>query len=134
MFERRKMTLFFSLENLEKSSAGNSKLFLYQLWCHHTGKIQKHRNSKLKPSKISLHGNSWILKPDALFDYSSIDPAYLVQYIKLAARRSYSLYSFHGVKYLDLSFFPDISLEKIKTNPLIKINQNKIFFKYEENL
>jgi hypothetical protein len=125
------MVLFFNLDTLEQEAGTNSEKFLWLLYYHHTKAIPKSRSSKYKPSKTNLTGTSWLLKPDPLFELS-IDNNYIVQYIKLAARRSYSFYKFYGIKTLDRSLFPDLNLENIKTNPLLKITNNLIYFKYEE--
>jgi hypothetical protein len=125
------MVLFFNLDALETEAGTNSEKFLWLLYYHHTKAIPKSRNAKYKPSKTNLAGTSWLLKPDPLFELS-IDNNYIVQYIKLAARRSYSFYKFYGIKTLDRSLFPDLNLENIKTNPLLKITNNLIYFKYEE--
>jgi predicted RNA-binding protein associated with RNAse of E/G family len=57
---------------------------------------------------------------------------YKAQYIRLAGRRDYAIYKYYGHKYLDLSYYLDINLDTIKNNPLTKITENKIYFKYEE--
>ena len=126
------MICFFNLDVLEKEACGNSEKLLWLLYYHHTKAIPKTRHQKYKPSKQNLAGASWILKPDPLFELS-LDNNYIVQYIKLAARRSYSFYKFYGIKTLDRSLFPDLNLENIKTNPLLKITNNLIYFKYEES-
>jgi hypothetical protein len=76
-------------------------------------------------------GSSFLLNPEPLFK-SNVDVLYIMQYIKLAAKRDYSLYKYYGVKSLPLSYFPDINLGVIKTNPLLKITPTEIFFEYEE--
>jgi hypothetical protein len=79
-------------------------------------------------------GNSFLINPEPLFKIKkSVDILYIIQYIKLAAKRDYSLYKYYGVKSLQLSYFPDINLEVIKTNPLLKITPTEIFFAYEES-
>lgn len=125
------MTCFFNLKILELEAGSDSEKFLWLLYYHHTKSIPKNSRVKYKPSKYNLNGTSWLLKPDKLFELS-IDNNYIVQYIKLAARRSYSFYKFYGIKTLDRSLFPDLNLENIKTNPLLKITNNLIYFKYEE--
>jgi hypothetical protein len=52
--------------------------------------------------------------------------------VKLASRRDYALYKKYGVTFLDMSFYPELAIDALKANPLITINQNKIYFKYEE--
>ncbi len=124
------MALFFNLEILEKEAQTDQLKFLALLEYHYTGKPPK--RGGYKPSKQSLNGYSFILNPGPLFNQQSIDPAYLVQYIKLAGRRPWILYKFYHTKTLDLSFFPDLNLDKIKTNPLIKVTNKLIYFKFEE--
>jgi hypothetical protein len=125
------MTCFFNLKILELEAGLDSEKFLWLLYYHHTKSIPKNSRVKYKPSRYNLNGTSWLLKPDKLFELN-IDNNYIVQYIKLAARRSYSFYKFYGIKTLDRSLFPDLNLENIKTNPLLKITNNLIYFKYEE--
>lgn len=79
-----------------------------------------------------MYGESFLLNPDNLFNDRSTDPLFVYQYITLAARRDYAMYILYGAKYLDLSYYPDLQLDKIKYNPLLKIAGNKLHFKYEE--
>ena len=117
------MTLFFDLAKLEKLTQDNPKTFITLL--------RDLYNKKLFNKVNTLHGNSFILNPEYLFT-STVDIGYLIQYIKLAARRDYTLYKHYGTKTLLLSFYPDINLEAIKTNPLLKITESEIYFLYEE--
>ena len=110
------MTLFFSLEKLTKLAAGDSIKFL-QL---------------LESAAPSLRGNSFILNPKPLFNLPNLDTNYLVQYVKLAGRRDYFLYKTLGIITLDTSYFPELNISAIKTNPLLTINNKQINFKYEE--
>ena len=126
------MICFFNLELLESEAGSNAEKFIWLLYYHHTKALPKNRYVKYKPSKTNLTGTSWILRLDPLFELN-IDNNYIVQYIKLAAKRSYSFYKFYGIKTLDRSLFPDLNLENIKTNPLLKITNNLIYFKYEES-
>ena len=77
-------------------------------------------------------GSSYLVKPAQLFFDPSTDILFKSQYIQLAARRSYQHYKDLGYKHLDLSYYPDLNLQAIKYNPLLTINNNKIYFKYEE--
>lgn len=126
------MALFFNLEILEKEAQTDQLKFLALLEYHYKGSIPAKSSSKYKPSKQSLRGYSYILNPGPLFNQQNIDPAYLVQYIKLAGRRPWILYKFYNTKTLDLSFFPDLNLEKLKTNPLLTVTNKLIYFKFEE--
>lgn len=127
------MILFFNLSLLEADTLGNPKQMVEKLRLFYSKKqMPKNGYSKVKPIR-NLHGNSYLLNPEGLFADSTTDTIYKSQYIQLAGRRDYSLYRLFNAKYLDLSYFKDIDLDKIKTNPLITITQNKIYFKYEEN-
>ena len=124
------MTLFFNLTYLEEISKGNPKIFLSILKSYYNKELpNKHR---IKYNKDKLKGSSFLLNPKSLFHKSNIDVSYIVQYVILAAKRDYFLYSQYRIKSLNLSFYPDLDLSKIKTNPLLKITSNEIFFLYEE--
>lgn len=126
------MALFFNLEVLEREAAGDSDKLIKLLQYHYYGSIPSNYKTKYKPSKVSLHGNSFILNPDPVLRDSPLEQAYIAQYIKLAARRDYFLYRTHGIITLDRSYFPDLILDNIKTNPLLTIETRLIKFKYEE--
>lgn len=125
------MTLFFNLENLEKDSLPDSKKFLTLLERFYKKQIPKSKHDKYK-SKLPLPGYNFLLNPDPLFRQDGIDNIFKVQYIILAGRRDYTLYKLKGVKSLDLSYYPDLDIDKVKNNPLLKIVGNQIYFKYEE--
>ena len=127
------MTLFFNLQLLEQRTSCNPKQLVETLRLHFQKKTIP-RNSKqlVKPLK-NMVGSSFLLNPDLLFADKITDISYIAQYIRLAGRRDYTTYKLYGHKYLDLSFFLDIDVNSIKTNPLLKITENKIYFKYEEN-
>jgi hypothetical protein len=127
------MILFFNLSVLEAETLGNPKQMVEKLRLFYTKKqIPKNSYSKVKPIR-NLIGNSYLINPDGFFADNITDIIYKSQYIQLAGRRDYGAYKLYNVKYLDLSYFKDIALDNIKTNPLITITQNKIYFKYEEN-
>lgn len=120
------MTLFFNLEALEK--AGTNSIELIKLLELH----YKKKLSLVKP-KLKLAGYSFILNPKDLFAAKKgIDPNFIIQYIKLAGRRDYALYKLYKETGLPRSFYPDLNLEAIKTNPLLIITKDKINFLYED--
>lgn len=126
------MALFFNLETLEAQSCNNSAQFLSMLEFHYNKRLPANRFTKLKPSKVSLAGNSFLLNPLDFFNDKNTDPSFRLQYVKLAARRDYNLYKQYGYKALQTSYFPDIKYDSIKYNPLLKITPTEISFKYEE--
>ena len=125
------LALFFNLETLEAQSC-NTTQFLSMLEFHYTKRLPANRFTKLKPSKVSLAGNSFLLNPLDFFKDNTTDPIFKLQYIKLAARRDYNLYKQYKYKALQTSYFPDIQYSSIKHNPLLIITPTEISFKYEE--
>jgi hypothetical protein len=126
------MALFFNLKTLEEQSQGDASKFMAMLEYHYSKRLPL-KYSKFKPSKVSLAGNCFILKPIPLFADKSTDILFKIQYIKLAARRDYNLYKQYKYQGLQLSFFPDINIDLIKNNPLLTITNKEILFKHEEN-
>lgn len=121
------MTVFFNITNLRAEACNNYNKFLELFNTHCKKRLHK------KQLKKTLHGLSYILNPWPLFEKNSIDILYKIQYIELAALRDYSMYKLYRSTTLDLSYFPDLDINKITTNPLLKIQQNQIHFLYEEN-
>lgn len=126
------MTLFFNLEMLEKEAGNNLKKFLAILEAFHNKKLPSNRRGALCRKQINLVGSCYLLNPDPLFKLTNTDIIFIIQYIKLAARRDYSFYKHFGTKTLLLSYFPDLNIRNISSNPLLKITDKEIFFKFEE--
>jgi hypothetical protein len=126
------MTFFFNLSILETETQCNPKLMVEQLCLYYNKKfIPKNYSTKIKPLR-NLQGNSFLLNPADFFLDNKTDITYKSHYIQLAGRRDYSSYKFYDIKYLDLSYFSDIDINRISTNPLLTFKENKIHFKYEE--
>lgn len=122
-----KTTLFFNLKNLEKEAKGNPIKMIELL------KAFKNKRILIPRLKQKLIGSSFLLNADALLNDNTTDILYIYQYLSLAAKRDYSLYSLYGIKYLPLSYFPDlVGLDSIRTNPLLVTNKTEIHFLYEE--
>jgi hypothetical protein len=102
-----------------------------KLW-YSRKRIPKNYATKIKPLS-KLFGDSFLLNPDAFFSDTTTDIIYKSQYLQLAGRRNYSDFVHFGATYLDLTLFQDVDLDKLKTNPLLTIANNKIYFKYESN-
>jgi hypothetical protein len=125
------MTFFFNLENLEKESCDSSTKFIQILDTLYYKKLPSKRK-QIKPIKLDMRGPSFILNLEPVLKLKKqIDPAYIVQYVKLCARRDFMLYKQHGIKSVQLSYYPDIDLDAIKTNPLIHITKSEIHLKHE---
>lgn len=126
------MALLFDLYILEQATQCDPQKLVTTLELWFSKKIiPKNRYTKVKPL-LNLSGNSYLLNPAPLFNDKTTDVAYKAQYIRLAGRRDYFQYKYYNSKHLDLTYFSDINLDAIKTNPLLIINENKIHFKYEE--
>jgi hypothetical protein len=127
------MTLFFNIKVLEKETDGDLDYLIVALeqW-YKKETIPKNARQKYKPLKKSLSGLSFLLNPDKFFKDKNTDVIFRAQYLKLAARRDYTLYKLYGLRTLDLSFFPNINLELIEANPLISIKNKHLHFKYED--
>jgi len=129
-FEKAIMTIFFDLTKLEEQSCNASDKFMSMLEFHYSKQLPtKYR--RLQPSKVSLHGNSFLINPLDLFKDKSTDILFKLQYVKLAARRDYNLYKQYGYKSLQTSFFPDLNIGAIRHNPLLTITPTEVQFKYE---
>ena len=115
MFFEKTMTLFFNLETLEQQSKNDPNTFLSMLWYHQTKRLPK-KHSKYKPSKVNLHGTSYLLNFEELLADKEVDILYKLQYIKLAARRDYSLYKLYNTRSLQSSFFPDVKYDRFGTH------------------
>lgn len=122
-----KSTLFFNFENLEREAKCNPIKMVELL------RAFKDNRLLIPKLKYKLVGSSFLLAPNALLNDKTTDILYIYQYLSLAAKRDYSLYSLYGVKSLLLSYFPDlVGLDSIGTNPLLTVTKTEIKFKYED--
>ena len=119
------MALFFNIKKLLRTAKDSPKRTLEII-----GDMVY--DNPLTNFRAKLAGNSFLLKPEVLLKDKTTDILYIHQYILLAARRDYSHYKLFGVKSLPLSYFPDINLSSIRTNPLLNVTNQEINFKYEE--
>jgi hypothetical protein len=128
------MILRFNLLVLEKETECNPIAMVEALrYYYDKVLVPSRRHSKYyKALKSPLAGYSYILDPNQLFS-SKCDVTYKAQYIRLAGRRNYSDFKLYGRTYLDLTYFSDINIDAVKHNPLLKIENNKIYFNLEEN-
>lgn len=121
--------LFFNLTNLLKAGENNSNKIVNELERYYLYKSNK-LNGYYLPKVSLFGGSSFLINPKELFmDISHTD--FKAQYILLAGRRDYTLYKEYKITTLDLSFFPDLQIDKIKNNPLLDITTQHIKFKFE---
>lgn len=128
------MILFFNLNTLEKETKGDPHYMVVALqrWFN-KDLVPKNAKQKYKPLSKSLHGSSFLVSPEPFFDDTTTDIIWRVQYLKLAAKRDYTLYKLYGLTWLDRTFVPDLNTQAITANPLITLTNTKLYFKYEEN-
>lgn len=127
------MILFFDLHTLESETKNDANYLVQALYYFYKGIfIPPNLYAKYKPIQKLRKGSSFLLKPDELFSDKSTDNVLKAQYIKLAGRRDFISYKTNNDRSLHLSFYPDINLQAIKTNPLITIIKNRVHFKFED--
>ena len=127
------MTLFFNILVLEQETSCDPTYMLQALKFYWQKRpYPKSNHSVYKPIKKSLAGSSFLLNPEDFFADKTTDIRYLAQYLRLSARRDYSLYKLYRIKYLDLTYFSDLNIPALESNPLLEITNKQIKFKYEE--
>jgi hypothetical protein len=124
------MAIFFSMKKLLSYSKGNCS-DIRQIVYNSFYKIQPKSLYNKKLFNKDISGKSFILNLVPLFDPSVSDWEF-ASYLYLCSFRNYSDYKLLGIKYLDLNLIPDIDISKHKQNKLLKIENRKIYFKYEE--
>lgn len=80
-----------------------------------------------KENKNRLLGDSYLLRLDKLLEARASN-LQKIEYLYFAAFRSYADYKLLGIKYLDLSYIPDIDTTKAKGNALMSTINNQIKF------
>jgi hypothetical protein len=119
-------TLFYNWKTVETESKGNPFSAVEILTKLLNGRILKYGLLR------RLKGSSFLLNPIKILSEKSVDILYVYQYLILASQRDYSLYHLYGIKSLPLSYYPELRLDSIKTNPLLEVTKTDILFKYEE--
>lgn len=118
------MPLFFNLDILHKKAKNDPTKIVELLRKYY---LEKTNNTYIT---TNLQGKGFLINPKELFSSKEND-VYKAQYIILASKRDYFLYNKYGITTLQLSYYPDINIEKIKYNPLLIINKTEIGFIYE---
>ena len=98
--------------------------------------IPTHRGDKLyKYSKVDFNGLSFIVHPDVLL-YNSYKHSYkdIAAYLATASFRSLAEYAATQTTTLELLHIPfaDFLVENIKTNSLLRVEDDLVHFLYEE--
>lgn len=127
------MVMFFNLNTLEEETLCDPIYLVTALHKFYKGqRLPKNIREVHKPIAKLKAGFSFLLNPTDLFNDKSTDPIYKAQYIRLAGRRDYQLYKQYGIKYLDITLYPDLDIDAVRYNPLLNITNKQINFIYEE--
>lgn len=122
--------LFFNLTRLERVTNNSAKYIVAALAkCYEGREIPYTLWEEFPPIRDLKRGTSFLLNPRAILVEDKSSVYHKAQYIRLAGRRNYSDFTMYGSKHLDL--FPDLDAGLISRNPLLTIEANKIYFKYE---
>lgn len=118
--------LFFNWIGLVRESGSDPSKAVSILKDYYNNRILKYG------LKRKLAGSSFLLNAKDILNDKNTDILYIYQYLLLAARRDYSFYKLYGERGLPLSYYPDIDRSLISHNPLLKIQNDTLYFKYEE--
>lgn len=127
------MITFFDYEKLLKEADGNAIRMLEVLrFKVHPEWARSSKDMVLVAKAKRIVGKSFAINLEALIKDLGTDPLYKQQYLLLASKRDFTLYRQHRELGLPLSYFPDLDLNKIRSNPLLVVRNNNLYFKYEE--
>ncbi len=94
--------------------------------------------SRKTPKKVKLAAIEPYLKgPCFIIDIDTVlkeatAPNELYMYLELASKRNIFDYHIRGMKYLPVALAEEYKLPWVEMNPLITIEKNNIYFKYEQ--
>ena len=128
--------LLYDWRKIYKKSGGNVLEIFYILEMLVNKSIPIHRGDKLyKYSKVDFNGLSFIVHPDVLL-YNSYKHSYkdIAAYLATASFRSLAEYAATQTTTLELLHIPfaDFLVENIKTNSLLRVEDDLVHFLYEE--
>jgi len=128
--------LLYDWRKIYKKSGGNVLEIFYILEMLVNKSIPTHRGDKLyKYSKVDFSGQSFIVHPDVLL-YNSYKHSYkdIAAYLATASFRSLAEYAATQTTTLELLHIPfaDFLVENIKTNSLLRVEDELVHFLYEE--
>ena len=128
--------LLYDWRKIYKKSGGNVLEIFYILEMLVNKSIPTHRGDKLyKYSKVDFNGLSFIVHPDVLL-YNSYKHSYkdIAAYLATASFRSLAEYAATQTTTLELLHIPfaDFLVENIKTDSLLRIEDDLVHFLYEE--
>ena len=78
-----------------------------------------------------IPGPCYLINPDEAL-LKAPGPNYLYNYIEIASKRNLFDYKIRGVSYLQIELVEEYLLGLVETNPMLTIENSKIYFKYEQ--
>ena len=131
MFAKKDKLLLFDLHKLETLAQTNDTKFVWLLekWYKTRDTIPRigDKYKLLEP----IHGSSFLINPDNLFK-SNVDIIYKAQAIKLAARRDIVLYRLYNSTSILKSYYADLNISMLQSNPLLTITETEIIINTEK--
>lgn len=125
--------LFYDWEKIFNASQGNGRDMFAIVKMMYLKEVPKNKYDKLyKFSTKSFLGTSFLVHPDVLL-YNAYKHSFreIAQYLALASLRPYADYAVTGDTTLDLDLV-EIPVELFYDNSLLRIEDNKLHFLYEE--
>jgi len=89
------------------------------------------KNVKLVASQPYVKGPCFILNIDDVLNGATA-PNELYMYLELASKRNIFDYHIRGITHLPLAMVEEYMVEWVALNPLLNIEKNNIYFKYEQ--
>ena len=125
--------LFYDWEKIFNASQGKGSDMFAIVKMMYLKEVPKNKYDKLyKFSNKSFIGTSFLVHPDVLL-YNAYKHSFreIAQYLALASLRPYADYAVTGDTTLDLDLV-EIPVELFYDNSLLRIEDNKLHFLYEE--
>lgn len=127
----------FSWKKINTKFEWNAEKVLQYFFLKRDKKIPPYLNQnvplvvKEEAMKPYPKGPCFLLCPDEILD-NATSPNSLYMYIELASMRNAFDYCIRGVKYLPLAVVPEYLKGIIEVNPYLTIENEKVYFKYEQ--
>jgi hypothetical protein len=125
-----KKPFYYNIEKLLKASK-NDPILTFKMLENYYYKVVPKSRKALKYTANLSEGNNFLINTEKLLD-SPVDINHKFQYLLLTSKRDILMYAEYGCTYLDLSYWPDLLVDRIKSNPLLNITQTKIHFLFED--
>lgn len=125
----------FSWEKINNKLSWNAHDVLSYFYKKEGFKSPANRNNAKKvEAMVKLpypKGPCFLKNPEPLFKEQH-DPNHVYIYLELASKRNLFDYSMRGSLFLPIELIPEYLMGLIEHNPLLKIENDKLYFKYEQ--